>query len=82
MSRQCYLGSVLINCKKQEIWLVVLKEDAMSQLFYLSAEQLGGIKPFFPRSHGIPQANDLKGGIIYVIKHQLEIGRASCRERV
>ena len=44
----------------------------MSQLFYLSAEQPERIKPFFPRSHGIPQVHDLKGGIIYVIKHGLQ----------
>ncbi|AVD70989.1 hypothetical protein CAY53_05435 [Desulfobulbus oralis] len=55
----------------------MLKEDAMSQLFSLSAEQLGGIKPFFPRSHGIPQVDDLKGGIIYVIKHGLQWKDAS-----
>ena len=47
------LGSGLINCKNQESWLVVLREDAMSQLFCLSAEQLERIKPFFPRSHDI-----------------------------
>lgn len=43
----------------------------MSQLFYLSAEQLERIKPFFPLSHGIPRVDDLKviSGIIYVIKH-------------
>ena len=32
----------------------------MSQLFYLSAEQLEHIKPFFPLSHGIPRVDDLK----------------------
>ena len=38
----------------------------MSQLFYLSAEQLERIKPFFPLSHGIPRVDDLKviSGII------------------
>ena len=46
----------------------------MNQLFYLSAEQLERIKPFFPRSHGIPRVDDLKviSGIIYVIKHGLQ----------
>ncbi|WP_104936258.1 IS5 family transposase [Desulfobulbus oralis] len=45
----------------------------MSQLFYLSAEQLERIKPFFPRSHGIPRVDNRKviNGIIYVIKHGL-----------
>ena len=43
----------------------------MSQVFSLSAEQLERIKPFFPRSHGIPRVDDRKviSGIIYVIKH-------------
>ena len=46
----------------------------MSQLFSLSAEQLERIKPFFPRSHGIPRVDDRKviSGIIYVIKHGLQ----------
>ena len=46
----------------------------MSQLFSLSAEQLGRIKPFFPLSHGISRVDDLKviSGIIYVIKHGLQ----------
>ena len=46
----------------------------MSQLFYLSAEQLEHIKPFFPLSHGIPRVDDRKviSGIIYVIKHGLQ----------
>ena len=46
----------------------------MSQLFYLSAEQLERIKPFFPRPHGVPRVDDRKviSGIIYVIKHGLQ----------
>ena len=46
----------------------------MSQLFYLSAEQLERIKPFFPRSHGIPRVDDRKviSDIIYAIKHGLQ----------
>ena len=46
----------------------------MSQLFYLSAEQLERIQPFCPRSHGIPRVDDRKviSGIIYVIKHGLQ----------
>ncbi len=49
-------------------------EGAMSQLFYLSVEQLERIKPFFPLSHGISRVDDLKviSGIIYVIKHGLQ----------
>ena len=46
----------------------------MSQLFYLSSEQLERIKPFFPLSHGVSRVDDLRvlSGIIYVIKHGLQ----------
>jgi len=46
----------------------------MSQLFYLSTEQLERIRPFFPRSHGIARVDDMQviSGIIYVIKHGLQ----------
>ncbi len=35
-------------------------EGTMRELFYLSTEQLERIKPFFPRSHGIPRLDDIK----------------------
>ncbi|MDD2966879.1 MAG: transposase [Desulfovibrionaceae bacterium] len=46
----------------------------MRTLFYLSENQLERIKPFFPRSHGIPRVDDRRvvSGIIYVIKHGLQ----------
>ena len=46
----------------------------MSQLFSLSVEQLERLKPFLPRSHGVPRVDDLKviSGIMYVIKHGLQ----------
>ena len=45
----------------------------MKELFYLSTEQMKRIKPFFPRSHGVPRVDDVKvlSGIIYVIKYGL-----------
>ena len=45
----------------------------MSDLFWLSSEQLNRIKPFFPLSHGVPRADDLKviSGIVFVIKNGL-----------
>lgn len=51
----------------------------MSQLFYLSSEQLERIKPFFPLSHGVSRVDDLRvlSGIIYVIKHGLQCKDAS-----
>ncbi len=43
-------------------------------LFYLSENQFERIKPFFPRSHGVPRVDDRRvvSGIIYVIKHGLQ----------
>lgn len=43
-------------------------------LFYLSENQFERIKPFFPRSHGVPRVDDrrLVSGIIYIIKHGLQ----------
>ncbi len=49
-------------------------EGVMNRLFYLSAERLERIKPFFPLSHGVARVDDGKilSGIIYVIKHGLQ----------
>lgn len=46
----------------------------MRTLFYLSESPLERIKPFFPRSHGVPRVDDRRvvSGIIYVIKHGLQ----------
>lgn len=46
----------------------------MRTLFYLSESQMERISPFFPRSHGIPRADDrhVVSGILYVIKHGLQ----------
>ena len=45
----------------------------MTDLFWLSREQLDRIKPYFPLSHGVPRADDLKviSGIVFVIKNGL-----------
>ncbi len=45
----------------------------MTDLFWLSHEQLDRIKPYFPLSHGMPRADDLKviSGIVFVIKNGL-----------
>ena len=46
----------------------------MRTLFYLSESQMERISPFFPRSPGIPRADDrhVVSGILYVIKHGLQ----------
>jgi putative transposase len=45
----------------------------MTDLFWLSREQLERITPYFPLSHGVPRADDLKvvSGIVFVIKNGL-----------
>ncbi len=45
----------------------------MTDLFWLSREQLDRIKPYYPLSHGVPRADDLKviSGIVFVIKNGL-----------
>ena len=45
----------------------------MSTLFYLSSAQMDVIRPFFPRSRGIPRKDDQKiiSGIIHVLKFGL-----------
>ena len=47
-------------------------EVSMSTLFYLSSAQMDVIRPFFPRSRGIPRRNDQK--IISRIIHVLKFG--------
>ena len=46
----------------------------MSDLFLLSPSQMSKIEPFFPRSHGVPRADDRRviSGIVYVLKHGLQ----------
>lgn len=45
----------------------------MGELFYLSNKQIERIRPFFPRSHGIPRTDDVRvlSGIIHVIRYGL-----------
>ena len=46
----------------------------MPDLYYLKEEQLELMKPYFPKSHGIPRVDDLRviSGIIHVIKRGLQ----------
>lgn len=45
----------------------------MSDLFWLSEEQLSRIEPYFPLAHGIPRVDDRRvvSGIIFVIRNGL-----------
>lgn len=46
----------------------------MSDMFLLTRQQLNRIKPYFPVSHGVPRADDLRviSGIISVIRYGLQ----------
>jgi putative transposase len=45
----------------------------MTDLLWLSVEQLRRIEPYFPRSHGMPRVDDHRvvSGIVFVIKNGL-----------
>jgi len=45
----------------------------MSDLFWLSEDQLERIKPYFPHPHGVPRVDDRRvmSGIIFVLKNGL-----------
>ena len=45
----------------------------MSDLFWLSDEQMRRIRPYFPLSHGVPRVDDRRviSGIIFVIRNGL-----------
>ena len=46
----------------------------MSDLYYLSPDQLSRITPYFPASRGVPRVDDLRvlSGIIHVLKRGLQ----------
>ena len=46
----------------------------MSDHFWLSETQIERIKPYFPRSHGVPRVDDRRvlSGIIHVLKRGLQ----------
>ena len=45
----------------------------MTDLLWLSDDQLARIKPYFPLSHGVPRVDDHRvvSGIVFVIKNGL-----------
>ncbi len=45
----------------------------MSDLFWLSDEQMAKLSPFFPKSHGRPRVDDRKAlrGIIFINRSEL-----------
>ena len=52
----------------------------MSDLFWLSEDQLAKIKPHFPLSHGVPRVDDRRvvSGIIFIIRNGLRWRDAPC----
>ena len=47
----------------------------MSDLFWLTDEQMERLKPFFPLSHGVPRVDDKRvlSGIIFINRNGLRI---------
>ena len=45
----------------------------MSNLYWLTDEQMARLKPFFPKSHGVPRVDDRKvlSGIIFINRNGL-----------
>ena len=45
----------------------------MSDLFWLTDDQMGRLKPFFPLPHGVPRVDDRRvlSGIIFIIRNGL-----------
>jgi hypothetical protein len=49
------------------------KETGMSDLFWLTDEQIERLRPFFPKSHGKPRVDDrrVSSGIVFVNRNGL-----------
>jgi transposase len=49
------------------------RSGVMSDLFWLSAVQMAGLEPFFPKSHGKPRVDDRRvlSGIIFINRNGL-----------
>ncbi len=58
------------------IWFRLRKETGMSDLFWLTDEQMERLRPFFPKSHGKPRVDDRRvlSGIVFVDR----MGRRWC----
>jgi transposase len=52
---------------------LAVEEPPMSDLFWLTDEQMQRIEPYFPLSHGVPRVDDRRtvSGIIFVIRNGL-----------
>jgi transposase len=46
----------------------------MSNLYWLTDEQMARLKPFFPKSHGVPRVDDRRvlSGIIFINRNGLQ----------
>ena len=55
------------------IWLRFRDESRMSDLFWLTDEQVKRLRPFFPKSHGKPRVDDRRvlSGIVFVNRNGL-----------
>ena len=52
----------------------------MSDLIWLTDEQMERISPYFPLSHGVPRVDDRRiiSGIIFVIRNGLRVKSENC----
>jgi transposase len=50
-----------------------VRQLGLSDLYWLTDEQMARLQPYFPRSHGKPRADDRRvlSGIIFVNRHGL-----------
>ena len=62
----CFVASSVIHAF--HLW-----EGVVSNLFWLSDEQMARLKPFFPKSHGRPRVDDRRvlSGIIFINRNGL-----------
>ena len=51
----------------------------MSNLYWLTDEQMARLKPFFPKSHGVPRVDDRRvlSGVIFINRNGLRWSDAS-----
>ncbi len=50
----------------------------MSKLYWLNEDQMARLRPYFPKSHGVPRIDDLRvfSGIIFINRNGLRWGDA------
>lgn len=47
----------------------------MSNLFWLTDVQMERLRPFFPKSHGVPRVDDRRGGVDFGKTQEVDTAR-------